>query len=290
MRRFPDESKDPYAHRNFRCWDFLLLAALRMPRQHDGCSDGAGAPADRASGCSAYGSRSTASAAATRRSQRCAGSPSTYSNSTAGWSRVSSSPRGCTRSPAGCCGSPPTSGCSPSPTGWTCPEQVVALRAMGCTHGQGMAFSGPLDEYRLRRALSPAAIRCRTDRPSPRSRAAVRGVHRVQVCPLSSEAEQPSAHIMRLPSHPLDSRCVPGGGSTPCAPEFSYLESASADAGDRFRTDPELPATRTRRAPLACLTARGVFCCTNPPAPSSGQQREPHKTQQKPSASRRECR
>ncbi|MGY3204225.1 putative bifunctional diguanylate cyclase/phosphodiesterase [Streptomyces sp. TE5632] len=38
------------------------------------------------------------------------------------------------------------------------PEQVVALRAMGCTHGQGMAFSGPLDEYRLRRALG--AGRC----------------------------------------------------------------------------------------------------------------------------------
>ncbi|WP_161304783.1 EAL domain-containing protein [Streptomyces sp. SID5785] len=36
------------------------------------------------------------------------------------------------------------------------PEQVVALRAMGCTHGQGMAFSGPLDEYRLRRALASA--------------------------------------------------------------------------------------------------------------------------------------
>ncbi|MES4892591.1 EAL domain-containing protein [Streptomyces sp. NPDC096012] len=33
------------------------------------------------------------------------------------------------------------------------PEQVVALRALGCTHGQGMAFTGPLDEYRLRRAL-----------------------------------------------------------------------------------------------------------------------------------------
>ncbi|WP_330332793.1 EAL domain-containing protein [Streptomyces sp. NBC_00536] len=33
------------------------------------------------------------------------------------------------------------------------PEQLMALRAMGCTHGQGMAFSGPLDEYRLRRAL-----------------------------------------------------------------------------------------------------------------------------------------
>jgi EAL domain-containing protein (putative c-di-GMP-specific phosphodiesterase class I) len=34
------------------------------------------------------------------------------------------------------------------------PEQVAALRAMGCTHGQGMAFAGPLDEHRLRRALS----------------------------------------------------------------------------------------------------------------------------------------
>ncbi|MFI5978735.1 putative bifunctional diguanylate cyclase/phosphodiesterase [Streptomyces sp. NPDC051452] len=33
------------------------------------------------------------------------------------------------------------------------PEQVIALRAMGCTHGQGMAFAGALDEYRLRRAL-----------------------------------------------------------------------------------------------------------------------------------------
>ncbi|WP_037686555.1 EAL domain-containing protein [Streptomyces aureocirculatus] len=36
------------------------------------------------------------------------------------------------------------------------PEQVTALRGMGCTHGQGMAFSGPLDEYRLRRALTVA--------------------------------------------------------------------------------------------------------------------------------------
>jgi diguanylate cyclase (GGDEF)-like protein/PAS domain S-box-containing protein len=34
------------------------------------------------------------------------------------------------------------------------PEQAIALRAMGCTHGQGMAFSGPLDEYRLRRVLA----------------------------------------------------------------------------------------------------------------------------------------
>ncbi|MDT0395806.1 MULTISPECIES: EAL domain-containing protein [Streptomyces] len=34
------------------------------------------------------------------------------------------------------------------------PEQVAALRAMGCTHGQGGAFSLALDEYRLRRALA----------------------------------------------------------------------------------------------------------------------------------------
>ncbi|HET9380838.1 MAG TPA: EAL domain-containing protein [Streptomyces sp.] len=34
------------------------------------------------------------------------------------------------------------------------PEQLTALRAMGCTHGQGAAFAGPLDEYRLRRALT----------------------------------------------------------------------------------------------------------------------------------------
>ncbi|MFS4096366.1 putative bifunctional diguanylate cyclase/phosphodiesterase [Streptomyces sp. AF1A] len=33
------------------------------------------------------------------------------------------------------------------------PGQVAALRAMGCTHAQGMAFAGALDEYRLRRAL-----------------------------------------------------------------------------------------------------------------------------------------
>ncbi|MFE4594470.1 putative bifunctional diguanylate cyclase/phosphodiesterase [Streptomyces laurentii] len=33
------------------------------------------------------------------------------------------------------------------------PEQVQALRSMGCTHAQGAAFAGPLDEYRLRRAL-----------------------------------------------------------------------------------------------------------------------------------------
>ncbi|MCT2592607.1 EAL domain-containing protein [Streptomyces sp. N2-109] len=34
------------------------------------------------------------------------------------------------------------------------PEQVSVLRSMGCTHGQGAAFSGALDEHRLRRALT----------------------------------------------------------------------------------------------------------------------------------------
>ncbi|MGY0058157.1 putative bifunctional diguanylate cyclase/phosphodiesterase [Streptomyces sp. LZ34] len=43
------------------------------------------------------------------------------------------------------------------------PEQIVALRAMGCTHAQGPAFSGPLDEHRLRRALNRGSY------PVPRS-------------------------------------------------------------------------------------------------------------------------
>ncbi|MEU5053348.1 EAL domain-containing protein [Streptomyces sp. NPDC021096] len=33
------------------------------------------------------------------------------------------------------------------------PEQARALLAMGCTHGQGVAFAGALDEHRLRHAL-----------------------------------------------------------------------------------------------------------------------------------------
>ncbi|GAA2464109.1 putative bifunctional diguanylate cyclase/phosphodiesterase [Streptomyces macrosporus] len=34
------------------------------------------------------------------------------------------------------------------------PEQAAVLRSMGCTHAQGAAFSKPLDEHRLRRALT----------------------------------------------------------------------------------------------------------------------------------------
>ncbi|MFI1887076.1 putative bifunctional diguanylate cyclase/phosphodiesterase [Streptomyces jumonjinensis] len=54
------------------------------------------------------------------------------------------------------------------------PEQLIALRAMGCTHGQGMAFSGLLDEYRLRRALA------RDDFPVP-ARIALPVAHRWRV-------------------------------------------------------------------------------------------------------------
>ena len=37
------------------------------------------------------------------------------------------------------------------------PEQVLTLRALGCTHGQGAVFAGPLDERRLRQALARGA-------------------------------------------------------------------------------------------------------------------------------------
>ncbi|MFC8271463.1 putative bifunctional diguanylate cyclase/phosphodiesterase [Streptomyces sp. NPDC057271] len=61
------------------------------------------------------------------------------------------------------------------------PEQVLTLRAMGCTHGQGMAFSGPLDEYRLRRAL------VREEYPVPGGEAVPAGNHH----PMRSNNETP---------------------------------------------------------------------------------------------------
>ncbi len=91
------------------------------------------------------------------------------------------------------------------------PEQVLALRAMGCTHGQGTAFSGPLDEYRLRRALATGQYPVPHGPAEPAFAGGVPGCTRL-VCRSCSVAVRPSAHIMRLPSHPLDSRCVPGEG------------------------------------------------------------------------------
>src|SRR4030095_3695844 len=102
-----------------------------------------------------------------------------------------------------------------------------------------------------------AAIRYRTDRPHPRSRGAVRGCTQV-ACPLSSEAERPSAHIMRLLSHPLDTGCVPGGGSVPCAPAFSYLDSASAEmvaTGGRSG----IPSDLTGALPSLAFRHEGFF-------------------------------
>ncbi|WP_307128828.1 EAL domain-containing protein [Streptomyces sp. B1I3] len=62
------------------------------------------------------------------------------------------------------------------------PEQVRVLRTMGCTHGQGMAFAGPLDEYRLRRTL------IRGKYPVPGSAPAVRPVLAGGPLPLQSRS------------------------------------------------------------------------------------------------------
>ncbi len=131
------------------------------------------------------------------------------------------------------------------------PEQVLALRSMGCTHGQGMAFSGPLDEHRLRRALTLGALPG-AGRGRARSRAVVLSgsglpVRHGGAAGPDSLPIRHCAQIVRPLSHPLDTRSAPGGGSVPCAPEFSYLESASAEAGPLTK-----PSSPHRRAPLAC--------------------------------------
>ncbi|PHQ49097.1 phosphodiesterase [Streptomyces cinnamoneus] len=43
------------------------------------------------------------------------------------------------------------------------PEQARVLRTMGCTHGQGLAFAGALDEHRLRHALDRGPYTLPTD-------------------------------------------------------------------------------------------------------------------------------
>lgn len=75
------------------------------------------------------------------------------------------------------------------------PEQVLALRAMGCTHGQGLAFSGPLDEYRLRRALLAG--------PYPLPGGAVQPVLTGSALPVRP-SRQPAADRIPHPSMPLD--------------------------------------------------------------------------------------
>ncbi|GAA2631544.1 putative bifunctional diguanylate cyclase/phosphodiesterase [Streptomyces axinellae] len=74
------------------------------------------------------------------------------------------------------------------------PEQATLLREMGCTHGQGAVFSGPLDEHRLRRALA----------------------HGVYAVPESSRSGGASGHGEEHPgSHP---GTRPGGPAGPGAP------------------------------------------------------------------------
>src|SRR5689334_5078279 len=62
------------------------------------------------------------------------------------------------------------------------------------------------------------------------------------------------AQILRRLSHPLDTRYAPGGGSEPCAPEFSYLESASAEQGHL-----PSPADLTGALPSLALRHEGFF-------------------------------
>ncbi|OMI40488.1 putative bifunctional diguanylate cyclase/phosphodiesterase [Streptomyces sparsogenes] len=64
------------------------------------------------------------------------------------------------------------------------PEQIVALRAMGCTHVLGTAFSGPLDEHRLRRALNRGSY------PVPRSDS-----------PVLVGGALPTRHLGHIPAH-----------------------------------------------------------------------------------------
>ncbi|WP_455713688.1 EAL domain-containing protein [Streptomyces uncialis] len=73
------------------------------------------------------------------------------------------------------------------------PEQVVVLRAMGCTHGQGMAFSAPLDEYRLRRALSTGRFPVPRDVPGEPSRGGNRDQERDGVREPADASREPRA-------------------------------------------------------------------------------------------------
>ncbi|MFI9719468.1 putative bifunctional diguanylate cyclase/phosphodiesterase [Streptomyces sp. NPDC052396] len=82
------------------------------------------------------------------------------------------------------------------------PEQARALRAMGCTHGQGLAFSGALDEQRLRHDLHLGCYpvpkeaceggkRVRVGGALPVRTAAVGGAAALAHAPLRSNNETP---------------------------------------------------------------------------------------------------
>lgn len=85
------------------------------------------------------------------------------------------------------------------------PEQIVALRAMGCTHGQGMAFSGPLDEYRLRRALGTGHYPVPHGPAEPAFAGGAKGVYGKSVG-TTATGQVPGGHPSGLPA-------VLGGGT-----------------------------------------------------------------------------
>ncbi len=111
------------------------------------------------------------------------------------------------------------------------PEQVVALRAMGCTHAQGMAFSGPLDEYRLRRAL------VRDEYPLPGA------------VPVPVGNRPRSARIVRRPSHHLTVKRAEGEGQCHAHPNSRAWTARRLKQGHRRpgleRTD-ALPSLASR--------------------------------------------
>ena len=171
-------------------------AALRRPghragrHRPPGPPGRAGTPARPRCAGSASGSRWTASAAATRPSRRCGRLPVDVLKLDRGLVEGVVESARLHKITSGLLRIAGDLGLQSVADGVDLPEQVVALRAMGCTHGQGMAFSGPLDEYRLRRALASGHYPV----PQRSGRARVRGRRRGGVhsgVPASSEADGP---------------------------------------------------------------------------------------------------
>ncbi|WP_445396286.1 putative bifunctional diguanylate cyclase/phosphodiesterase [Streptomyces sp. LE64] len=128
------------------------------------------------------------------------------------------------------------------------PEQVTALRAMGCTHGQGMAFSGALDEHRLRRALTTGRYPVpREQGGEPREPVYEEGPKALGAAVLagprglSRGAREPRAALG--PATPRDPRGQ--GGYTPLSP---VTHPAPPAGGYRFGASPR-PHNETRVPP-----------------------------------------
>ncbi|ONK10990.1 EAL domain-containing protein [Streptomyces sp. MP131-18] len=74
------------------------------------------------------------------------------------------------------------------------PEQAVALRALGCRRGQGLAFSEPLEPVRLRRVLDVGHL------PVPPDTARVTAQHPVQVPPRTGRTAADSTPSSTAPT------------------------------------------------------------------------------------------